>query len=119
MAHLLVSDHTVWVKHIDDRAIADRILGLSPNAPIALRIDGKPVLFRKMRTGADGRPTPGIRPDDAFKDYWNALYRERRGEHVEIDLDDTAPPSDPYLAAVSSLLTEWASEADAEAYDDL
>jgi hypothetical protein len=118
MTRMIVSDHTVWLKHIADPALVERLARLKPNAAVVLRIDGKPVLFRKMRDGVDGRPTPGIRPDETFRDYWNSLYRERRGEAVDIDLDDGAVP-DPYLAAVSGLLTEWTSSADAEAYDDL
>lgn len=119
MAQMIVSDHTIWLKHLQNaEAIVDRLLALEQNAPITLRIDGKPVLFRKMRDGADGRPTQGVRPDEAFKDFWSALYRERRGERVAIELDE-GPASDAYLAAVSGLLTEWTSKADAEAYDDL
>ena len=118
MTRMIVSDHTIWLKHIENDYIVDKIAALQQNAPVSLRIDGKPVLFRKMRDGGDGRPTPGIRPDDAFKSYWNSLYRERRGEAVEIELDDS-PLSDPYLAAVSCLMTEWASKEDADAYDDL
>ncbi len=118
MTRVLINDHTIWLKHIDSDRIARRLSSLKSNAPVALRIDGKPVLFRKMRDGADGRPTPGIRPDETFKDFWNALYRERRGETVEIDLADE-PLRDPYLAAVSNLMGEWTSQADCEAYDDL
>lgn len=119
MAQMTVSDHTIWLKHVrQDQDIVSRLEALEQNAPIALRVDGKPVLFRKMRDGVDGRPTQGIRPDEAFKDYWNALYRDRRGETVEIELDNT-PQGDPYLVAISGLLSEWASNEDAEAYDDL
>jgi len=115
---LVVSDHTIWFKHIPNKAIADRLMALEPNAPVRLQIEGKPALFRKMRDGVDGRPTPGIRPDDTFKDFWNAIFRERRGETIEVEFDDR-PIADPYLAAVSGLLTEWTSKADADAYDDL
>ncbi len=118
MAQTIITDHTIWFKHISSERIVGVLANLKPNAPIALRVDGRPVVFRRMRDGADGRPTPGIRPDEAFKDFWNSLYRERRGEAVEVDLDE-APSADPYLAAVSGLLTEWTSKADAEAYDDL
>jgi hypothetical protein len=118
VTQMIISDHTIWLKHIPNEKIVSRLATLKANAPIALRVDGKPVLFRKMRDGVDGRPTPGIRPDEAFKDFWSALYRDRRGETVEIDLDDK-PPADPYLKAVSDLLTEWTSKADSEAYDDL
>jgi hypothetical protein len=115
---MIISDHAIWLKHIENERIISTIARLGQNAPVVLKVDGKPVLFRKMRDGGDGRPTPGIRPDDAFKDYWNRLYRERRGETVEIELDET-PSADPYLAAVSDVMTEWASKEDADAYDDL
>jgi hypothetical protein len=118
MAHMTITDHTIWLKHIQSDRIVGKLSSLTQNAPVTLRVEGKPVLFRKMRDGADGRPTPGVRPDESFKDYWNSLYRERRGETVEIDLDE-APIADPYLAAISGLLTEWTSAEDAEAYDDL
>lgn len=36
----------------------------------------------------------------------------------EIEADD-APPPDPYLQALSALLTEWTSKEDADAHDDL
>ena len=119
MGHMIISDHSIWLKHIEgDTKIASRVTNLPPNAPITLQIDGKPVLFRKMRNGVDGRPTHGIRPDDAFKDYWNRLYQERRGQRVEIALDEI-PAADPYLASISSLLSEWDSPEDNEAYNGL
>lgn len=118
MPQIIVTDHAIWVKHIKNEHIAAKITALKPNAPIALRVDGKPMLFRKMKDGGDGRPTFGIRPDEAFKEYWNCIYRERKGEAVEIELDD-APLADPYLAAISELMTEWTSKEDADAYDDL
>ena len=116
MGQMIISDHAIWLKHIEaDMAIIDRVSRLSQNAPITLQVDGRPVLFRKMRDGSDGRPTQGVRPDESFKDYWNELYKTRRGEKVEICLDDT-PPTDPYLASISSLLSEWDSPEDHEAY---
>ena len=119
MGHMIISDNSVWIKHIEqDPIIIERVIGLKPNAAIRLRIDGAPVLFRKMKDGVDGRPTHGIKPDELFKDYWNSLFKTRKGEKVSIELDDT-PPTDPYLAAVSALMTEWNSPEDEEAYRDL
>jgi len=119
MASVKINDHAVWVRHVKGGDhITQRIGSLSENAPITLQVDGRPVLFRKMRNGSDGRPTAGIRPDDSFKDYWTRLYNERRGEELPIELDD-APYSDPYLSAVSALLTEWDSPEDNAAYNDL
>jgi hypothetical protein len=119
MPQVEIRDHTLWTRHlIDASAIKARIDALASNAPIALQIDGMPVLFRKMRDGADGRPTPGVRPDEAFKTYWSTLYNQKRGERVAIALAD-APLPDAYLASVSRLLSEWDSPADNAAYNDL
>ncbi len=119
MGQLEIRDHAIWMKHIEgDRAIIDRVMQLPQNAPITLLVDGKPVLFRKMRDGGDGRPTQGIRPDESFKDYWNTVYQQRRGQIVAVALNDTAP-ADPYLASISALLEDWNSSEDDEAYNGL
>lgn len=118
MSQMIMRDHAIWVKHIKNERIAAEIAALKPNAPIALRVDGMPMLFRKMRDGRDGRPISGIRPDEAFKACWNRICRERRGEAVDIELAD-ALLADPYLATISELMIEWTSKEDADAYDDL
>jgi hypothetical protein len=119
LAYVRIADSTIWAKHVQDgHDIQSRILELLENAPIALQIDGKPVLFRKMRNGSDGRPTSGIRPDESCKAYWSKLYSERRGERVPIALV-TTPVVDPYLASIGHLLSEWDSLADNAAYNDL
>jgi hypothetical protein len=118
-ARVEVRDHTIWVKHlIDAPQIRERIEALPPDSPLALIVDGKPLLFRKMKNGSDGRPTAGIRPDESFKAYWNTLYNERRGERVSVALTD-AKLADPYLQSIAHLLSEWDSAADNAAYNDL
>jgi hypothetical protein len=119
MAQMIIRDHSLWTKHIEGSAkIVDTILNLNANSPLRLKIDGKPILFRKMRNGAGGRPTNGIRPDDAFKDDWKKLYETKRGKIVNIELDENAI-IDPYLDAISTILTEWDSEEDNEAFNGL
>jgi|GEM_PF-6603293 hypothetical protein len=120
MGEILVRDHAIWAKHIEGSPrIIETILNLQQNSPLVLRIDGKPVLFRKMRNGAGGRPTDGIRPDEAFKDFWKEIYKSRRGKKVSVEFDKEHAPVDTYLAAVSMLLSEWDSEEDNEAFNDL
>lgn len=119
MARMTIRDNAVWAKHIEgDARIVQRILSLPQNAPITLLIDDKPVRFRKMRNGRDGRPTAGLRPDPAFKTFWDAM-QNRRGHEVEVALEGGTTHPDPYLASISVLLTEWESPEDAEAYDGL
>jgi hypothetical protein len=116
MGYLTVRDNAVWVKHIEgDPRLVERILALPENAPITLLIEARPVRFLKMRDGADGRPTPGLRPDAASKAFWDRM-QERRGDIVRVDLQER---TDPLLASLSSLLSEWDSDEDAGAYDRL
>lgn len=119
MARMVIRDNAVWARHIEgDSEIVRRILALPENAPLTLLIENRPVRFRKMRDGADGRPTPGLRPDASFKPFWDAM-QERRGEEVTVALPGDVPTIDPYLASMEPLLSEWTSPEDAEAYDGL
>ena len=77
MGRMVVRDNAVWVKHIEgDQELVRRILALPSNASITLLVNRTPVRFRKMRDGADGRPTPGLRPDPDFKPFWNAMQQQ-------------------------------------------
>ncbi len=108
MARMTIRDDAVWVKHIEqDENLVKKIVNLPQNQQIKLIVDGKPVLFQKMRDGADGRPTHGLRPHPSFKGFWKAM-QERRGEEVTVSAEENVV-SDPYLASVSVLLSEWDS----------
>jgi len=99
MANAVVRDHVVWLKHIHDDAVLSRHLGaLTAGAVVALKVDGVAGKWVKMDNGKDGRPTPGLRPLGAVKDYWNALFNEKRGELVTIELagGDDAGPATPH-----------------------
>jgi hypothetical protein len=119
MGYMVIRDDAVWASHIEgDPELVRRILALPANAPLSLVIDDTPVRFRKMRDGADGRPTPGLRPDESSKAFWAAM-QERRGKVVTIGLNQQVRTVDPYLASLEPLLSEWDSPEDAEAYDGL
>jgi hypothetical protein len=118
MGRMIIRDDVIWAKHIDDPEIVRRILALPSDAPMTLLVDHNPVRFRKMRDGADGRPTDGLRPDDEFRDHWQSL-QQRRGEEVSIELAGGPSGDDPYLKSTAPLLTEWNSPEDAKAYDGL
>jgi hypothetical protein len=117
---MTIRDNAIWAKHIEgDPAVVDHILALPQNAAVVLLIEGTPVRFAKMRDGADGRPTPGLRPADSeAKRFWDAM-QQRRGEQVSVFLSDADGSGDGYLASLSALLSEWDSPEDAAAYDRL
>lgn len=85
MASTTVSDYVIWAKHIhDDPELAQRVLAMWAGETIQLEVDGVRGTWRKMDDGADGRPTPGIRPIGAAQEVWRYLYKRRRGEVVTI-----------------------------------
>ncbi len=87
MANAVVRDHVVWLKHIhDDAGLVQRLAALTAGAVVSLKVDGVPGKWCKMDDGRDGRPTPGLRPLGSVKAFWNALFNERRGELVSIEL---------------------------------
>ncbi|NEU13948.1 hypothetical protein G3T14_17700 [Methylobacterium sp. BTF04] len=117
MATMIIRDDALWARHIEgDAALAQRIRALPADDAIVLRIEGRPIRFRKMRDGRDGRPTDGVRPDPDFAEFWRALQR-RRGTMVTIEPETGA--IDPYLLSLMATLTEWNSPEDAAAYDGL
>ena len=119
MARLEIRDDALWVKHIHDgQEIRSRIDRLHEGEAIGLIVDGRPLLFRKMRVGHDGRATAGVVPDAAYRDIW-AEFQTRRGEIVSLAIMSGTPPVDPELSSLDRLLEEWYSPEDAAAYDDL
>jgi len=87
MATVTISDYVIWAKHVHgDRELVDRILAMWAGQTIELEVDGFVGPWRKMDDGADGRPTPGIRPIGRVQDHWRRLFRERRGDVVELRL---------------------------------
>jgi hypothetical protein len=92
MASTTVSDYVIWAKHIhDDPELAQRVLAMWAGQTIQLEVDGIRGTWRKMEDGADGRPTPGIRPVGAAQEVWRYLYRRRRGEVVTLKVVDSNP----------------------------
>lgn len=87
MGKIVVSDDVIWAKHIlGDSDLIQTLSGLPGGEPVALIIDGVEGQWCKMEDGKDGRPTKGLRPVGRTKAFWKALYQDRRGEAVPIDL---------------------------------
>ncbi len=85
MATTTISDYVIWTKHIhDDAVLAERLTHLGEGETIALRIDGVVGMWLKMRNGADGRPTPGLKPLGRTQAFWNELFKSRRGDVVSL-----------------------------------
>jgi len=87
MAYLTISDSVIWTKHIvGDVRLRDGLSALPQGEVVHLVIDGMPAVAEKMRDGADGRPTPGLRPIEAAKDWWQRQWQLRKGDVVSFEL---------------------------------
>jgi hypothetical protein len=92
MASTTVSDYVIWAKHVhDDPELVQRVLAMWAGETIQLEVDGVRGTWRKMDDGADGRPTPGIRPVGAAQEVWRYLYKRRRGEVVSLKVIEGSP----------------------------
>ena len=116
MGKVKISDNSIWLKHIEnDRPLRDRLASLRAGQTVELEIAGVVGTWERMRDGADGRPTEGIRPIDAMKRVWTQM-QSSRGQIVDIRPVTTA---DSYLTALATTLVEWESSEDEEAFRDL
>lgn len=90
---------------------------LAEDEAIDLIIDGRPARFLRMKRGKDGRPTPGLKPAVSSASFWKAM-QARRGDQISIELAPSLA-NDAYLKSLTPLLSEWETQADCAAYDDL
>ncbi len=111
-----ISDIAIWIKHVENPQLRARLKALPDEEFINLETDGVIGRWVRMKSGKDGRPTEGIRPDGNIKKVWNHWYKTRRGELVSIREVQFA---DDYLVNVSKLFIEWDSPEDEEAFRDL
>lgn len=111
MALVEIRDRSIWQKHVaGSPELVQRLAALAPEEKINLKVAGKRGLWVKMRAQPTGEPTPGIRPGDAAASaLWGELYATRRGEFVEIALDDPAPADGWREATETDREAAWAA----------
>ena len=64
-AMIEVRDVVLWPQHVRGApALRDRLLALSAEAVVRLRVDGRITTWSRMKDGKDSRPTSGLRPSD-------------------------------------------------------
>lgn len=138
MAKTEIRDYCIWAKHLrGDAHLVEKVLSMRPGEEIELSVDGIVGRWSKMAESAAGKPTPGLRPVEQMKAVWGALYRDRRGEEIVVDLvrrphgpsgDDSVvePPTlqDPRerraaLQALFDMATRWRSDAPYGSRDEL
>ena len=111
-----ITDFVVWFKNIHSADLLQQLEALKPDEQMTLRADTVVGSWARMKTGTDGRPTPGIKPVGPMKHLWSEWFRTRRGERI---LLQPVTPADEMLAATSALFSEWATPEDEEAFRDL
>ena len=111
-----IKDHAIWFKDISEPALLSRLRSMNPGETITLEVDKVVGHWLRMKNGADGRPTYGIKPGAEMKMVWNKWFGHRKGELVEIRESQLA---DEYLASAGALFSEWDSSEDESAFSDL
>ncbi|MEJ6783931.1 hypothetical protein [Aminobacter sp. Piv2-1] len=112
-----IKDDVIWAKHLKaSPALYETVVGLAPEETISLSVDGIVGKWARMRSGADGRPTLGLKPVGAMATVWKRL-QERRGEKVHLTWPDD--DTDALLRLADMTFDEWYSAEDEEAFGDL
>ena len=112
-----IRDDVIWAKHLKDSpSLYQRIIELNDGEIIKLKVDGIVGAWAKMKTGADGRATLGIKPVGAMARVW-ARLQKRRGEKVPLDWPEEE--DDPFLRLADATFDEWYSAEDEEAFGEL
>lgn len=116
MQHVRLTDQVIWFKHIEGKTLLERLKALQSEEEIDLEVDGVVGRWTRMKSGADGRPTDGLKPSGAMRDIWNEWYSSKRGNTLTVrevsDEGDRAP-------SFATLFPEWASAEDEAAFRDL
>ena len=85
MTTVFCRDVCLWIADIPSGPDRRMLLGMTPGSRIWIDIDKQPVLFERMKTGSDGRPTNGMKPVGGTARGW--LDRFKAGESVEVEMD--------------------------------
>ena len=116
MGSCLNNGDCLWFKHLEtDESSFHRLYKLKAGSRIRVEIDGVVGHWVRMDDGADGRPTPGIRPITQAKKHWKSLI-PRRGERLEFKLARHALAKP---AVVQVMTDEWKSAEDEAAFHNL
>ena len=116
MSNAEITDFVVWFKNIHSADLLRQLGSLAPEEQLTLMADDVVGPWQRMKAGADGRPTLGIKPVGSMKKVWSEWFRTRRGERITLK---PVIASDDYLTATAALFSEWTSPEDEAAFRDL
>lgn len=116
MGTFLNNDDAIWLKNVNaDKDTLALLRQLRAGTRLKLEIEGTRGDWERMADGKDGRPTFGLKPVGPTADYWKTM-KPLRGQHLHFNIVD---PRDTYLGDVQKTLSEWESEDDEKAFNDL
>lgn len=90
MGIVQIRDNSLWIKHIEhDEQLVAYLSSLKEEETALLEIEGFVGPWRKMRDGADNRPTNGYKPIEETAAFWSEA-QSRRGAWVPIKLAEAS-----------------------------
>jgi hypothetical protein len=82
-----IADYVLWPKHIHgNEQLKQSLLTLKGEQLVELEVDGVRGLWTRMAQGKNPRPTEGLKALGKARDHWHTLFRDRKGDLVEISL---------------------------------
>ena len=84
MSNAEITDFVVWFKNIHSADLLRQLGSLAPEEQLTLMADDVVGPWQRMKAGADGRPTLGIKPVGSMKKVWSVWFRTRRGESITL-----------------------------------
>jgi hypothetical protein len=89
MSFVQVRDHALWVDDIHGgHALQARIRAMKEGELIELKVEGVRGSWRRLRDGAGGRNSPGIKAVGYAQSKWHELRDQRRGGIATVELCD-------------------------------
>lgn len=111
-----IRDWSLWTKHVRGApALVALLDGLAEDDVVELVVDGRRGEWVKKKSGANGAPTPGLKPVGRMRDTWFEWFKTRRGDLVSITLAGDAPArsAPPPAAAPDTLARAPQTDRDA------
>ena len=89
MSFVQVRDHAIWIDDIHgNEPLRERIREMQEGDLIELKVEGVTGTWRRLKDGASGKSSPGIKATGDAESKWHELRNERRGGLATVEVCD-------------------------------
>ncbi len=91
MVKARITDQTLWLAHIDDEAMRERLGQIGPGGRIDLLVDNMPIEFERLSDITDGKVAEGFKPIGSIADRWQDSFFPGEKRDVQIEYQRRNP----------------------------